>query len=255
MRAFPISICAKAPDDEASAVGLAAASLAFAALGTAAVAIGVWRWQTAFMRRASQGRDGGRRDRAARAWPRTLATYFSGDLDGADRIGPYSRNTFSMVLEHRLAELRRNRVPLSIVLARLDNYPKICDLYGPHAGSLVLQAAAKFFVAAVREMDWVARFDPNTFAILLPGANLRNAQGVAERLRAGVAGASLSVDRRPLVVTIVTGTAEATCDDDADTLLQRAEAATQVPPPAGGLHTRSDTAPGQPALLENVVPG
>lgn len=234
-------------------MALAAAHLVFAALGMATVALGVRYWRAGPMRRASQNHDGDLPDREVPAPSSDLAVHFTGDLDEGDRIGPCSRNTFCMVLEHRLAELRRNGVPLSIVLARLDNYPRICGLYGTDAGSLVLQAAAKFFVAAVREMDWVARFDATTFAILLPGASLRNAQGVAERLRAGVAGASLSVDRRPLEVTIVTGTAEATPGDDGDTLLRRAEAATEAARPAGGNRSYSDTTLGQPALLKNLV--
>ncbi len=155
--------------------------------------------------------------------PPAKGSLASSNLDQGGPVAPCGRKTFLQVVEHRLAELRRNGFRWSIVLARLDNYQSICDGHGPHAGSIAFQAVARYFLANVRKTDWVARFDATTFAILLPGANLEDAQGVAERLHSGVARASLFVDGRPLEVSIVTGTAEASLGDDSDALLHRAE--------------------------------
>jgi diguanylate cyclase (GGDEF)-like protein len=175
-------------------------------------------------------------------------------FDAGNQAGVCGRDTFSLALGHRLAELGRTRVPLSVILVRVDDFRELCNAYGSHAGSLALQALAKFFTAALRDMDWVARLDTTTFAVLLPGANLVNTTSVAERLRTGVAQASLRVDRHVVNVTISTGAAEASESEDGNTLMQRAEKAMQIAIAQGGNCSHSLAAPEPNAADTDSLP-
>jgi diguanylate cyclase len=139
-----------------------------------------------------------------------------------ETVGTCSRNTFRIALAHRVAELTRSKAPLSVALLQIDGYEKLCETHGSHAGILVLQAASKYFSVGVRETDWVGRLDTTTFAILLPGAELHDAMGVAQRLREGFVQANLHVDNELLDVSVSTGVAEAIPGDDGDALLRRA---------------------------------
>jgi diguanylate cyclase (GGDEF)-like protein len=163
------------------------------------------------------------------------------DTKGGDLVGPCVRNTFCLALGHRLAESKRRGDPISVIMVRIDNYRSLCASYGHSTGNHVLDAAGKFFIAAVRGMDWVARFDATTFAFLLPNTELANATRVAERLRTTASSHALTVDGNCIHVTISTGTAQASDGDSGDVLLCRAEKAMQASTEAGGNCSHSCT--------------
>ena len=147
---------------------------------------------------------------------------------------PCVRNTFSLALAHRLAESARRGDPLSMILVRIDNYEGLRNRYGLRAGNQILDAAGKFFIASVRGMDWVARFDLTTFAFLLPNTTHANALHVAERLRATASAASLSVDGTLIPLTLSLGTTEALRGDSSEAVVRRAEEAMNASIRTGG---------------------
>ncbi len=144
------------------------------------------------------------------------------------------RNTFSLALGHRLAESARSGDPLSLILVRIDNYEAVRDRHGLQATNQILDAAGKFFIASVRGMDWVARFDMTTFALLLPKTAHTNALYVAQRLRTTVSSAALSKDKTPIPLTLSLGTTEAALGDSSETFLRRAEEALNASLRTGG---------------------
>lgn len=158
----------------------------------------------------------------------------AGDAKGADRMGPCDRATFFLALGHRLVESARSGDPLSVVVVQIDDSQTLYDRHGPAAAGTLLQAAARFFVASVRGMDWVASFNPTTFAFLLPGARLADALGVAERLRTTLSACNLCLDGNRVSLTLSAGTAEATAGDYVESLLRRAEQAMNAAIRAGG---------------------
>jgi diguanylate cyclase (GGDEF)-like protein len=161
----------------------------------------------------------------------------SRDVISAAVAMPCIRNTFSLALGHRLAESARRSDPLSIILIRIDDYSDLCSRYGLKTSNDVLDAAAKFFIASVRAMDWVARFDATTFAFLLPNTTGTQAQGVAERLRIRVAAAHLAADGNQIQMTVSAGVTETSPSDDGDDVLHRAEMALETSIQAGGNQT------------------
>jgi diguanylate cyclase (GGDEF)-like protein len=168
-----------------------------------------------------------------------LADAAAHDPIANETAAPCVRNTFCLALGHRLAESARRGDPLSLILARVDNYQGISDRYGLQAGSQILDAAGKLFIASVRDMDWVARFDTTTFAFLLPNTAHVNSLVVAERLRTTVSSARLSMGGTLVSLTLSLGTTEAMLGDSSEAILRRAEEAMIASARAGGNCIRS----------------
>ncbi|MGO9111474.1 MAG: GGDEF domain-containing protein [Thermoguttaceae bacterium] len=160
---------------------------------------------------------------------------------GEETAIPCVRNTFSLALGHRLVESARGGNPLSLILVRIDNYQGVRDRYGLQVSNQILDAAGKFFIASVRAMDWVARFDTTTFAFLLPNTAHTNALHVAERLRTAVSSAGLSLNGTPIPLTLSLGTTEARLGDSGEVILRRAEEAMHASILTGGNRIHSHT--------------
>ena len=91
----------------------------------------------------------------------------------------------------------------------------------------MLKTVSQFLTAGMSEMDLVARFGADVFAVLLPGTPLNQAVGVAERLRLAVARCPLRGKDFELRITVSAGLAGVERSDDSAALLKRAEAAMQ----------------------------
>jgi diguanylate cyclase (GGDEF)-like protein len=158
--------------------------------------------------------------------------------DGAAST-PSMRKTFSLALRHRLAESTRSGDPLSLILARIDNYENIADRGGLQRSNELLDAVGKFFIASVRGMDWVARFDAATFAFLLPNTAHAGALHVADRLRTTTSAASPTLGAAQVRLTLSLGTTEFMLGDTGEAILCRAEDAMNAAFRAGGNCIRS----------------
>jgi len=146
------------------------------------------------------------------------------DVEG----GLSSKASFRNDVQRRLAEQRRGGAPVSVILVEVDDYPQIISRFGQQAGDMAMRAATQFLLAAMREMDHISRYGGETFALLLPGAALKNASQVAERLRAAVSRCVLPFRNERLSFTVSLGVTEAIAEDDVDRILQRAEDALNV---------------------------
>ena len=144
------------------------------------------------------------------------------------------RTEFRTVLGRRLDEWRRGGVPPSVVLFRIDDYPKIISSRGQQATDMVLSATTQFLRTAIRDMDLLGGYDVATLAVLLPGAELANTIGVAERLRAAIDRCTLPLGDDPLHFTVSVGAAEAIETDNTSKLLRRAEEALDAALKCGG---------------------
>jgi diguanylate cyclase (GGDEF)-like protein len=85
--------------------------------------------------------------------------------------------------------------PLAVLMIDLDGFKPVNDTEGHEAGDRVLALMARAIAGGLREGDFVARFGGDEFAALLPRTDVREAEVLAERLRARVqdAGADVSV--------------------------------------------------------------
>jgi diguanylate cyclase len=139
-----------------------------------------------------------------------------------------NRPTFFDDLIRRLAQWRRGGTPLSLLLVQVDGYGRIVADHGTSGAEVVLRVAAQLINAVMRDMDHVARLEEDTFAMLLPGAQLPHAVAIGERLRAGVERCRLPRRAGVSWFTISVGVVEASNGDDLRLVLERARKAMQA---------------------------
>ncbi|MBN2217341.1 MAG: diguanylate cyclase [Pirellulales bacterium] len=167
---------------------------------------------------------------------------------------PYlcARAEFRMSVGRRLAEWSRGGTCLCVILARIDDYRSTIAEYGFDIEPCMRSALWHLIVSTTRDMDLVGLDDQETFAMLLPGADLAAATAVAERLRKSVVERSLATPTGLLQFTVSTGVTEARDGDSAESLLQRTEESLLAAVASGGSSTFYDNGNGpQPCPAEN----
>jgi diguanylate cyclase (GGDEF)-like protein len=86
-----------------------------------------------------------------------------------------------------LADAIRQKRPLSMIVLDLDDFKVVNDSYGHPAGDRLLVDFADILRANTRTSDLCVRMGGDEFVVLLPGANLTDALGCAERIRLAIA--------------------------------------------------------------------
>lgn len=101
-----------------------------------------------------------------------------------DRLtGLINRHEFERVLQRRLAETRRTRQPLSLLMVDLDHFKQVNDTFGHGGGDQALTHAAHCLRDTCRAMDLAARYGGEEFVVLLPNTTSVEAVEIAERIR------------------------------------------------------------------------
>jgi len=172
-----------------------------------------------------------------------LASLAEERIDWAERVansdqltGLANANTLSRVLELEIARAARQRSELSVAVFDIDNLTGFNDANGKAAGDDVLREVAAVVGQSVRLVDTVARWGPDEFMLVAPGAT---GTTVVRRIVESVAGLSFPGDRR---VTISAGLAHFPGDGTSgDALVDAAHAALKAAR-AAGPGTLSETA-------------
>ena len=100
---------------------------------------------------------------------------------------------------------QRFNTPLAIIMTDLDHFKAVNDTYGHLVGDVVLMTVAKRLAENIRSVDVLGRYGGEEFSILLPGAALKEAQRIAERLRRSVAKSAVETEERDIPLTISLG--------------------------------------------------
>lgn len=139
--------------------------------------------------------------------------------------GIYNRRGFMERLQQELERSKRDGLQISIIIADLDNFKQVNDVYGHLAGDYVLKQFADCLNQNVRPYDILARFGGDEFIIGLPGTGLLEATNVAERLRSISENLVITVDFQAIDLTASFGVTAFRKDvqDDLDTLISRAD--------------------------------
>jgi len=128
------------------------------------------------------------------------------DLDPL--TGLANRRRFRVALGRELERFRRYGTPCALMLLDIDHLKKINDAHGHSVGDVVIRHVAATLAAASRDNDTAARLGGEEFALLLAGANEKQAITAAARLQpalsvepikgAGMATVSLGVAACPV---------------------------------------------------------
>ncbi len=118
-----------------------------------------------------------------------------------------NRGAIFEIFSNELARARRERKPLSLIIADVDHFKRVNDLRGHLAGDVVLREIARRLGEQVRPYDALGRYGGEEFLVVLPGCAAEEALEVAERLRERVGDEAISCEGGPISVTVSLGVA------------------------------------------------
>lgn len=97
--------------------------------------------------------------------------------------GLVNRRFFDELFGHLVSGAERNRWPVSLVMADIDDFKAVNDTFGHQMGDEVLREVARVITDAKRQPDLAARYGGEEFLIALPETSIEVATVLAERLR------------------------------------------------------------------------
>lgn len=142
----------------------------------------------------------------------------------------YNREAFDNTLEECIERSLVMKTSFALLMLDLDDFKAINDVHGHLIGDRVLMAFAKKCRDTVRGDDIIARYGGEEFAIILAGANLRNAIAKARQICAAIAAARYATDSGNskedyLSVTVSIGVSVFKKGDTAESLIARTDKA------------------------------
>ncbi len=140
--------------------------------------------------------------------------------------GCLNRRAFIQRLSVEMERAKRENTTLSVILADMDNFKSINDTYGHITGDQVLQKVSRIFLKSSRPYDFVGRYGGEEFIMCLPGAYVREAYHIAERMRCLIEGMGFILDSsKEVMITCSFGVAgfNPTFDKDIDSMILRVD--------------------------------
>jgi diguanylate cyclase (GGDEF)-like protein/PAS domain S-box-containing protein len=139
--------------------------------------------------------------------------------------GLFNRRYLDERLEYELRRHQQRHEQLAVAMLDVDHFKRFNDRYGHDAGDIVLQAISQLLLRSIRSGDQACRYGGEELTLILPGASLENAQARLEMLRQAVASLRVNYQQPLPTITVSIGVTECTIDDNANTLINRADAA------------------------------
>jgi diguanylate cyclase (GGDEF)-like protein len=147
--------------------------------------------------------------------------------------GLHNRHYFEKAWSLAWAQQRRAKGTLCLLMVDLDHFKQLNDTHGHQAGDRMLIECGRIFGEAVRDIDTLARWGGEEFALLLPGANLSQSMVVAERMRVGIEALVVIHQGTELRCTASVGLTEMLPADTLDQMIMRADQALYTSKMAG----------------------
>ncbi len=148
-----------------------------------------------------------------------------------------NRRGFDEELNRRHAEFKRHGTPFSLILLDIDHFKRLNDERGHLAGDEVLRGVAGVLRQTMREIDLVARFGGEEFAVVLLGTSLEDALVAAERARQAIAEEIFRFEGVNLAVTASFGVGRLRPSERPSSLVRRVDEALYAAKQAGRNNT------------------
>jgi diguanylate cyclase (GGDEF)-like protein len=137
-----------------------------------------------------------------------------------------NRGEILEMLERELERARRERKPVSVILADIDHFKQVNDTLGHLFGDRALREIARRLRSSLRAYDWIGRYGGEEFLLVLPGCDLENAIARGNELRKLVAEIPVAAFDTEKEITVSMGVAVSECigKDEVEALLSCADA-------------------------------
>ena len=135
-----------------------------------------------------------------------------------------NRRFLDVFLREQLDRSERDGTAVAVAVVDVDRFKSINDNFSHAVGDKVLARIATAMRANVRDTDIATRLAGDEFVIVMPGADIRTAEMLRQRLREAVAGqdwAALAPGLSNVSVSI--GIAQARCGDLPESLVEAAD--------------------------------
>jgi len=139
--------------------------------------------------------------------------------------GAYNRRSFDDLGCREIARARRNSGSLALLILDIDHFKIYNDTYGHLVGDAMLCTLAAECRLQLRQVDLLARWGGEEFALLLPETDRKGCLNVAQKLRQAVAKLSVPGAEQAHVTISVGGAMWTPEDKDLEALLRRADLA------------------------------
>ena len=150
-----------------------------------------------------------------------------GKLAASDPLtGVLNRRGFEDAGMRALAVARRQGQPLTIVMADLDRFKSVNDLYGHAAGDEVLRRFVAHVAGSIRAGDLFGRLGGEEFALLLVDASPSAAMEVIDRIRIALGELEIASGAHRIRITASFGiTGPSDPNEELPAILARADSA------------------------------
>ena len=139
----------------------------------------------------------------------------------------FNRRWLDKMIRRLVNRSNSGQQPLSVLMIDIDHFKLYNDTHGHLAGDRALIGVARSLQGLLRPEDTLSRYGGEEFLALLPATREDDAFQVAERLRAAVSDCPVSLHQQNDLppVTISIGVAELQRGQDAEALVENADAA------------------------------
>jgi diguanylate cyclase (GGDEF)-like protein len=140
--------------------------------------------------------------------------------------GLANRRHLMAAIDTEVRRARRTGRSLSLAILDIDHFKRINDTHGHPGGDAVLREIAAVLRETTRAGDLLGRIGGEEFAVLMPETDTAQAERACERLRAAVAGRTVSLGGSVATrVTVSTGVALLSASEAGDQFMCRADKA------------------------------
>ena len=122
--------------------------------------------------------------------------------------GALNRRGLDEAFEREATRADRSQTPICIALLDIDNFKRLNDTLGHHAGDQALVHLSNVIKDALRPSDLVARYGGEEFIIVLPGVGLEEATATIERLQRELTKKFFLHENERILVTFSAGVAQ-----------------------------------------------
>jgi diguanylate cyclase (GGDEF)-like protein len=146
--------------------------------------------------------------------------------------GLYNRHKLDEALSAEVERGQRYNRPLSAIMIDLDDLKEINDAHGHPVGDQVLMDVAEGIRSQIRRVDIATRYGGDEFLVLLPEADMGEAQAVADRIKEKIISIAIEDEQK---ISASFGVAELSSEmESADGFLSTVDQALYSAKRAGG---------------------